>query len=70
MTLGVTPVTRKVSIVFRRSADGSRGTDWELGFKQSRFHHIMQVLRVCDVSAFSLPPALPPCSCPLPFRLR
>src|SRR5215831_19197306 len=28
----------------------------------------MQVLRVCSFSAFSLPPAFPPCSCPLAFR--
>ena len=28
----------------------------------------MQVLRVWSFSAFSLPPAFPPCSCPLTFR--
>src|SRR2546427_11405061 len=28
----------------------------------------MQVLRVCNFCAFSLPPAFPPCSCPLTFR--
>jgi hypothetical protein len=28
----------------------------------------MQVLRVCSFSAFSLPPAFPPCYCPLAFR--
>ena len=44
------------------------GTNWELDFRQCRFHHIMQVLRVCSFSAFSLPPAFPPCSCPLAFR--
>ncbi len=44
------------------------GTNWELDFKQCSFHHIMQVLRVCNFCAFSLPPAFPPCSCPLTFR--
>ena len=47
---------------------GLPGTNWELDFKQCSFRHIMQVLRVCSFSAFSLPPALPPCSCPLAFR--
>src|SRR4029450_9780720 len=28
----------------------------------------MQVLRVCSFSTFALPPALPPCYCPLAFR--
>src|SRR5262249_11278035 len=28
----------------------------------------MQVLRVCSFSTFSLPPAFPPCCCPLAFR--
>jgi len=28
----------------------------------------MQVLRVCSFSTFALPPALPPCSCPLAFQ--
>src|SRR5262249_32352804 len=28
----------------------------------------MQVLRVCRFSTFSLPPAFPPCCCPLAFR--
>src|SRR5678816_1433692 len=28
----------------------------------------MQVLRVCRFSTFSLPPAFPPCSCPLAFQ--
>ena len=50
---------------------GLVGTDWELGFNQSRFHHAMQVLQVCDVCTFSTPPALPPCSGPFClFRLR
>ena len=60
--------TRKISIVFRRSGDGPSKTDWELDFKQCSFHHIMQVLRVYSFSAFSLPPAFPPCYCPLAFR--
>ena len=47
---------------------GLAGTDWELDFKQCSFHHIMQVLRVCRFSTFSLPPALPPCCCPLAFQ--
>src|SRR5438552_19061007 len=47
---------------------GHDGTNWELGFKQYSFHHAFQVLRVCNCSAFSLPPAFPPCSCPLAFR--
>ena len=47
---------------------GLSGTNWELDFKQCSFRHIMQVLRVCSFSAFSLPPALPPCYCPLAFR--
>ena len=49
-------------------ATGLAGTDWELDFKQCSFHHIMQVLRVCRFSTFSLPPALPPCCCPLAFQ--
>ena len=28
----------------------------------------MQVLRVCRFSTFSLPPAFPPCCCPLAFQ--
>src|SRR2546428_9730364 len=28
----------------------------------------MQVLRVCSFSTFSLPPAFPPCCCPLAFQ--
>jgi hypothetical protein len=44
---------------------GLHRTYWELGFNQSRFHHVRQVLRVCDFSAFPSPPALPPCSGPL-----
>jgi hypothetical protein len=28
----------------------------------------MQVLRVCSFSTFALPPALPPCCCPLAFQ--
>src|SRR6266849_1518096 len=28
----------------------------------------MEVLRVCNFCAFSLPPAFPPCYCPLTFR--
>ena len=28
----------------------------------------MQVLRVCSFSTFALPPAFPPCSCPLAFQ--
>ena len=47
---------------------GLAGTDWELDFKQCSFHHIMQVLRVCRFSTFALPPALPPCCCPLAFQ--
>ena len=47
---------------------GHDGTNWELGFKQYSFHHAFQVLRVCNLSAFSLPPAFPPCSCPLAFQ--
>src|SRR5712692_4932144 len=49
-------------------AIGYVGTNWELDFKQCSFHHIMQVLRVCNFCAFSLPPAFPPCYCPLTFR--
>ena len=49
-------------------ARGLAGTDWELDFRQCSFHHIMQVLRVCSFSTFALPPALPPCYCPLAFR--
>ena len=44
---------------------GKNGTDWELGFKQFSFHHVMQVLRVNNFSVFSLFPAFPPCYCPL-----
>jgi hypothetical protein len=47
---------------------GLVGTDWELDFKQCSFHHIMQVLRVCRFSTFTLPPAFPPCCCPLAFQ--
>src|SRR6266852_4432622 len=49
-------------------AMGHDGSNWELGFKQYSFHHAFQVLRVCNFSACSLPPAFPPCSCPLAFR--
>ena len=49
-------------------AMGLAGTDSELDFRQYSFHHIMQVLRVCSFSTFALPPALPPCYCPLAFR--
>jgi len=49
-------------------ARGLAGTNWELDFRQYSFHHIMQVLRVCSFSTFALPPALPPCCCPLAFR--
>ena len=34
------------------SLRGLQGTDWELGFKQCSFHHIVQVLRVCDCTPF------------------
>jgi hypothetical protein len=47
---------------------GHDGTNWELGFKQCSFHHIIQVLRGWSFSAFSLPPAFPPCSCSLAFQ--
>src|SRR5215467_8681080 len=47
---------------------GLAGTNWELDFKQCSFHHIMQVLRVCSFSTFALPPAFPPCYCPLAFQ--
>ena len=47
---------------------GLAGTNWELDFKQCSFHHIMQVLRVCRFSTFALPPAFPPCACPLAFQ--
>src|SRR5215475_2448818 len=47
---------------------GLAGTNWELDFKQCSFHHIMQVLRICRFSTFALPPAFPPCCCPLAFR--
>src|SRR5437773_9281261 len=47
---------------------GLAETDWELDFKQCSFHHIMQVLRVCRFSTFSLYPAFPPCYCPLAFQ--
>jgi hypothetical protein len=47
---------------------GLAGTNWELDFKQCSFHHIMQVLRVCRFSTFALPPAFPPCYCPLAFQ--
>src|SRR5207237_5131677 len=49
-------------------AMGLAETDWELDFKQFSFHHIMQVLRVCRFSTFSLSPAFPPCYCPLAFQ--
>jgi hypothetical protein len=49
-------------------ARGLAGTDEELDFRQYSFHHIMQVVRVCSFSTFALPPALPPCCCPLAFR--
>src|SRR5205823_13807280 len=49
-------------------AVGLEGTDWELGFKQFSFYHIMQVLRIYDFSTFSSSPAFPPCSCPRAFR--
>jgi hypothetical protein len=44
---------------------GLRVTNWELGFNRFRFHHVKQVLRVCDFGVFSSPPALPPCYGPL-----
>jgi hypothetical protein len=44
---------------------GLQTTHWELGLNQFRFHHIKQVLRICDFSAFSSPPAFPPCCGPL-----
>ena len=44
------------------------GANWELGFGQCSSHHIMQVLRVYDFSAFSSSPAFPPCYCSLAFR--
>jgi len=47
---------------------GHDGTNGELGFKHCSFHHAFPVLQVCNFSAFSLPPAFPPCSCPLAFR--
>jgi hypothetical protein len=34
------------------SLRGLQGTDWELGFKQCSFHHIVQVWRVCDCTPF------------------
>jgi hypothetical protein len=46
---------------------GLPGTDWELGFNQSRFHRVMQGLRSYDFSAFSSSSAFPPCYGP--FRL-
>src|SRR5262249_55228691 len=44
---------------------GRRLTNWELGFKQCSFHHIMQVLQDNAFCAFSASPALPPCCFPL-----
>lgn len=44
---------------------GQKGTDLELGLKQSSFHHTMQVLRNHPFCAFSEFPALPPCYFPL-----
>src|SRR5687768_9085778 len=44
---------------------GLRVANWELGFNQSRFCHVRQVLRVYDFCAFSSSPALPPCCGPL-----
>jgi hypothetical protein len=60
-------LTRSVSSL-DALAIGYVGTNWELDFKQCSFHHIVQVLRVCDFSVFSSPPALPPCSCSLAFQ--
>src|SRR5262249_29143699 len=40
--------------------------NWD--FRQCSFHHLMQVLRVCSFSTFALPPASPPCCCPLAFQ--
>ena len=47
---------------------GLAGTNGELDFKPCSFHHLMQVLRVCRFSTFALPPAFPPCYCPLAFQ--
>ena len=61
------PLTRSVSPLGALTI-GYVGANWELGFGQCSSHHIMQVLQVCDFSAFSSLPAFPPCSCPLVFR--
>ena len=47
---------------------GHDGTNWELGFRQSSFHHTMQVLRNSTFCVFSVLSAFPPCSCPLAFQ--
>src|SRR5712691_13214650 len=49
-------------------AMGQLKTNWELGFRQSSFHHTMQVLRNSTFCVFSVLSAFPPCSCPLAFR--
>jgi hypothetical protein len=58
------PSHTRTRIGDRRSANGPRGDHWALDFRQYSFHPAMQVLRVCEVCAFSAPPAFPPCSCP------
>jgi len=44
---------------------GKHGTNWELGFKQFSFHHLMQVLQDSTFCAFSMLPAFPQCYFPL-----
>src|SRR5437667_12000278 len=44
---------------------GLVGTNEALDFRQCSFHPASQVLRVCEVCAFSAPPAFPPCYRPL-----
>src|SRR6266446_6461319 len=44
---------------------GKSGTNWELGFKQCSFHHLMQVLQDSTFCAFSMLPAFPQCYFPL-----
>jgi hypothetical protein len=65
----VTPIESRAQSASSSGAltTGLAGTDWELDFTPCSFHHIMQVLRVCSFSPFALPPALPPCCCPLAF---
>src|SRR5574341_2670785 len=38
---------------------------WELGFKQSSFHHVVRVLRIEALNAFGSPSASTTCDCPL-----